>query len=186
MSRVVNGLQWAKELVERPSVIPKSRPRGPKAIGVRYEKALAKELGPVARHGVWFEYGDAEGRHYCQVDFLLELGERICIIESKYTWVASAYLQLERLYAPVLALAAGRPIEQIYCLQVCKNITFETRKFTKLWGKVEDALAAIPNSKNRFHTVQWLPGTPLWATPRRGIAGAIGKPLDLPAAFGKA
>lgn len=100
-ARVIRGLQWA-ERCERPSSIPVGRPRGAKAVGIRYEKALGKALGPSWEHGQWFSFRDINGQGYCQTDFLLILPNLAIILECKYSWVKTAYEQIEFLYTPVV------------------------------------------------------------------------------------
>ena len=61
-SRTIVGLESARALAGRPLSIPKGRPRGAKADGIRYEKLLAKALAPLGfEHGRWFEFVDANG-----------------------------------------------------------------------------------------------------------------------------
>ena len=48
--REVVGLRWVRRLEERPGCIPKGRPRGAKARGVRFEGAVA-EVFPEAEVG---------------------------------------------------------------------------------------------------------------------------------------
>lgn len=107
--RQVSGLRWAKRMEARPGFIPIGRPRGAKAQGIRYEKALGLALGPEARRGVWWEFEDAQGHGYCQTDFLLELAQGSVILEVKYTWVPEGHQQIEGLYGPVVAAALGKP-----------------------------------------------------------------------------
>ena len=107
MKRIVRGLKWARRLSGRPAAIPKGRPRGQKALGVRYERDFAREV-PEAMPGIWFEFEDSNGHGWCQVDFLLPWAGRVLVIEAKYTWVAEAQVELEGLYLPVVK-AAGLP-----------------------------------------------------------------------------
>lgn len=107
MSRVINGLVWAKPCA-RPRAIPASRPRGAKAAGLRYERALAAAL-PKAKHGQWFEFEDRNGPGWCQTDLLLELPSGVLVLESKYTWVPEGHQQVEDLYLPVVAKALAKP-----------------------------------------------------------------------------
>ena len=106
--------------------IPVGRPRGVKALGVRYERELAKELWE-AKRGVWFEFEDQRGHGFCQVDFLMKWGsgeaaKRPLVIEVKHTWTREAREELERLYLPIVWLASGRePIGVV----ICKRLTPE-------------------------------------------------------------
>jgi hypothetical protein len=119
MTRVIEGLRWAKLLDERPGFIPNSRPRGAKAMGLRYERALAKAM-PFAKRGLWFEFCDGNGLGVCQTDFIIELERGVLVLEVKYSWVSEAHLQLEGLYLPVVSMALARRARG---LVVCKNLT---------------------------------------------------------------
>lgn len=108
MSRVIQGLLWAKALSAKPACIPNGRARGAKAAGLRYERALAKAL-PSAKYGQWWEYEDVLGHGYCQTDLTLTVSGGTLILESKYSWVPEGHTQVELLYMPVVALATGKP-----------------------------------------------------------------------------
>lgn len=97
--RSIIGLQHA-EMCLRPAHIPKSKPKGAKAAGVRYEKELAAAL-PRATHGQWFRYFDLNGPGHCQVDLLIEGRKRIVLIECKLTDVETGIAQLRELYFPI-------------------------------------------------------------------------------------
>lgn len=164
----MQGLRWARELEARPTYIPVSRPRGVKAFGTRYEKILHAELGPGWLRGKWFEYEDSNGLGCCQVDFMGVQG-RLWLLETKYTWTLEGHEQLERLYAPVVALARGVEESSIGLVLVCKNLTARAMAQT---GRVADSLnVAMTNARPGVRTVlQWLPGTPVWASPpMRGV-----------------
>ncbi len=117
--RKVWGLRHARLLDERPRTIPKGRPRGAKAMGVRYEKALGEALGEVAESGRWFEFEDLNGRGYCQTDFLISLPDRLIVLECKYTWTHMGHLQMEELYFPVIRQMTKKKVSGIV---VCKNL----------------------------------------------------------------
>ena len=115
MTRRIEGLLWARR-AERPKALPKARPRGAKAAGVRYERACARAL-PKALPGLWWEFEDRAGRGYCQTDLVLIGSEGALVLECKYTWTEAAWDQLEGLYIPVLERALGRPC---WGAQMCK------------------------------------------------------------------
>lgn len=117
--RFVKGLITA-ESCQRPSNIPKSRPRGRKAAGLKYERDLAVGI-PRARHGQWFRFVDENGSGVCQTDVLLRTSVGIAILESKYTWTPAGHLQLEKLYIPVVEKA--NPGTPAFGLVVCKVLT---------------------------------------------------------------
>lgn len=121
MSRRVEGLIWARQC-SKPGCIPKSRPRGKKAAGLRYERDLAAAL-PGATHGQWFEFEDSAGHGWCQPDLFICGTEAIWVLEAKYTWKRGAQAQISRLYKPVLERVFGLPVRGIV---VCKVLTRET------------------------------------------------------------
>ncbi len=114
MSRVIAGLVSARAC-SRPSCIPKSRPRGKKAAGLRYERDLAKAVGGV--HGQWFEFQDSRGHGWCQPDLFFERDGVVFVLEAKYTWTEAGYRQLECLYKPVLGFALRK---RVFGMVVCK------------------------------------------------------------------
>jgi len=133
--RVVVGLKWARPC-GRPGCIPRSRPRGAKAQGVRYERALAKAL-PAARHGQWWEFEDRNGLGFCQTDLIWEADGRMVVLEVKYTWVWSGHTQLEQLYRPVVEAATGMGVSGIV---VCKNLIPEIPRTVHVTGELGAAL----------------------------------------------
>jgi hypothetical protein len=118
VARAITELVWSRALEGRPTCIPHARPRGAKAQGLRYERALARAL-PAAKHGQWFEYQDKNGHGYCQVDLMLQLLSGILILEAKYTWCPEGHAQIENLYIPVVSAAWGLPVAG---LVVCKRL----------------------------------------------------------------
>jgi hypothetical protein len=161
--RIVQGLYTAKRC-ERPSSIPVGRPRGAKAQGLRYERALASSL-PTAIHGQWFEFRDANGPGWCQTDLLLTVDDYVVVLESKYTWTAVGHSQVELLYKPVLQMALRK---QVLGIVVCKVLTNGMNGIAVTGNLAE----AIELSKTERVALHWLGkselslGTPL----RRGEA----------------
>ncbi len=121
--RHIKGLISADSCA-RPSNIPKSRPRGRKAAGLKYERDLACGLklgkAPIW-HGQWFKFVDANGIGVCQTDILLKTGLGIAILESKYTWTPDGHTQLDKLYIPVVEKA--HPGTPAFGIVVCKVLT---------------------------------------------------------------
>lgn len=117
--RFIKGLVQAVPC-PRPSCIPKSRPRGRKAAGLKYERDLAAGV-PHAIHGQWFKFVDLNGGGYCQPDIMIRTQVGIAILESKYTWTEAGHLQVERLYVPVVEKA--NPGVPAFGLVVCKVLT---------------------------------------------------------------
>lgn len=164
MVRRIRGLKWARELTRRPNCIPLGRPRGLKALGVRYEKALAKAL-PEADHGRWFEYEDEGGHGYGQADFILgcavasSLTRQTILLEAKYTWTREGHDQMEWLYGP-LVRATRRLEARPGTILVCRALTAETRNLAfRVVDCLEEALALA--RPDRRVVLQWLPSTPL-------------------------
>lgn len=122
MSREVQGLRWVRALEARPGCIPKGRPRGAKRAGVKFEDALAREW-PEALHGIWWEYEDSQGRGFAQTDLLWKLPSQVIIGEAKLTWRKEAYVQLRRLYFPLVWAAFGLPVGGVV---ICRNVTQDT------------------------------------------------------------
>ena len=132
--REVKGLRWAR-VVDRPRCVPVGRPRGAKLRGVKFERALAV-MWPFASHGVWFEFEDAAGHGYAQADFVWPQSGGWIVGEAKLTWRREAYVQLRRLYWPLVeAVWGGAPRG----LVVCRNVTRETPQ-VEVVGSLPEAL----------------------------------------------
>lgn len=137
MTRAVTNVTYSAPCL-RPSFIPASRPRGAKALGLRYERAFAKAV-PSATHGQWFQYTDDSGPGWCQPDFLLESRKRVVIIEVKLTDYLGALAQIENLYRPVLR--AAYPEKKVLGLVVLRHLS-ATPKGVKVWSSLREALSA--------------------------------------------
>lgn len=59
---------------------------------------------PEWKAGLWFQYLQASSGkpRYCQVDGLLQLDDKLVIVEIKYQHCVDAYFQLNNLYLPVI------------------------------------------------------------------------------------
>ena len=122
MSRKVEGLVWAKR-ADVPVFPPTRRSRGPKALGLRYERQIKAAL-PAAEAGIWWQFQDENGPGACQTDFLLLGREFALVLEAKYTYTQDAWPQLFELYRPVVERATGRAFLGV---QICKILTPEAR-----------------------------------------------------------
>lgn len=120
--RKVLGLQSAG-LAENPWGKP-PRPKGAKALGLRFERAVGKVL-PQALHGQWLRFVDNNGPGYCCPDFLVAQGATLWVLECKLTDWDEAEAQLEGLYRPVLGLLWSGPIR---CITVARNLSPHTRR----------------------------------------------------------
>ena len=134
--REIMGLKWVQVLVGRPECIPKGRPRGAKREGVKFEDEVSASAAIDADHGVWFEFDDAGGHGFAQVDFLWHLAGAVVVGEAKLTWRPEAYVQLRRLYFPLVAAALGAKVGGVV---ICKNLTRATPKEEVVW-EVGEAL----------------------------------------------
>ena len=111
-SRKLSHVEWAHEC-EAPSWARAKRLRGTKALGVSYERKLAKVLPSGTLHGPWFIYRGDSRVGYCQPDFLLRGKSELAVLEAKLTDVEAAWEQLTHLYAPVLRRCYGKEILRV-------------------------------------------------------------------------
>jgi hypothetical protein len=107
MAHQITNLTWAARATS-PWPKPRGR-RGTKALGLRYERSVAKALGTKVEHNPWFQFRDGTHQGYCSPDLLLEDFPKnmALVLEVKLTNWRSAWDQLELLYLPVLTLALG-------------------------------------------------------------------------------
>jgi hypothetical protein len=150
--RKIEGLRYAA-LSERPPGLPRTRPRGTKALGLRFERALARAL-PGAKHGQWFYFVDRNGPGYCQPDLYLDSGGYIVVFEAKLTDCAQAKGQILDLYAPVLAKALGKPVQGIIVVRHLTQVSDLTEVRPSL------ALARIA-ARTSVPILHWLGRGPL-------------------------
>ncbi len=100
MSRKLSGLIWAKHSPLPPKAY-NSRPRGTKALGLRYEKKVAAAI-PDAEHGKWFTFQDRNGYGWCQIDLLFSRRGQLYVVECKLSDYWAARSQIDWLYRPIL------------------------------------------------------------------------------------
>jgi len=101
LPRRLVAVEWAHKC-EVPDFARTKRASGTRALGLAYERKLAKVLPAGALHGQWFIYR-ADGRvGYCQPDFLLKGKSEVAVLEAKLADVELAWDQLKCLYTPVL------------------------------------------------------------------------------------
>jgi hypothetical protein len=156
VTRRIQGLEWARQLTERPAGIPVGHPRGRKAAGVRYERLVAAAIAG-AQAGCWWEFRDQVGVGVCQTDLLLVGKSSALVLECKYTCTPDAWVQLEQLYGPVVSRALGLPV---LLVQVCKVLTPKA-------GEVARELPeAIASARSGRRVVLHWPGVGrLWPRP---------------------
>lgn len=138
MSRIISDLKWAEALDGWPDHIPRPRSRGVKALGRRYEAAVARQLGSEATRGQWWTYRDAHGPGLCQTDLVIPGASWVVVLECKHTWIAEGMDQLHYLYLPVVGMATGK---RVLGVQVCKHMVpyASGAIFTDLESAVEAA-----------------------------------------------
>lgn len=156
MHRVIEGLRWAERRAEGPWGGRGSRPRGAKALGVAYEKVLAREL-PDAKRGQWWEFEDANGLGWCQTDLLLEGRESALVLEAKLSWVMQGHSQLELLYRPVVELALGKPMLGVV---VCKALRSGMPASVHVVSDLPSALILARSAKRPV--LHWIGSGPLF------------------------
>lgn len=132
--RIIERLRWAQR-GENPHT-KVSRPRGAKALGLRYERSVGKALGAGWVAGPWFEYADNHGRGFCQPDFLFHTVQGALILECKLTDTPVAESQLKDLYYPVVSEALGCAVRGII---VVKHLTPATER-RRVVGSLAEAL----------------------------------------------
>lgn len=162
--RIIRGLLWAHQAARAPHQ-PTKRRRGAKAIGLRYEKALAKAL-PSARHGLWFEFADANGRGFCQPDFLIELFGVPFVLETKLRDCCGGLAQIAELYQPVMSMVLGK---RVCGIAIVRTLSALPPSITAHQGLREAANAALGGTPS---VLLWREGYPLVLGPHKGAAGA--------------
>lgn len=163
-ARQIYRLKTAVALSEKPACIPQGRPRGAKAAGIRFEKAVFEALSgpagglstprgdaPSCIRGQWFEFEDENGCGYCQPDIIYPfLPDFFAVIEVKYTLVPGAHQKLTNLYLPVVSKALKSATAGVV---IVKNLDPRYRR-----GKIfTDLRTAAEVSFNRGYPtlVQW-------------------------------
>lgn len=124
MTRVIEGLQLAWRLGERPPGLPVNRPRGSKRDGLGFERAVGEALPSGGIGGAWWAFRDSNGNGVCQTDWLLEGKRSVLVIECKLGQHWEAWRQIEKLYSPVVGRALGKPV---FGVQVCKILRRDFR-----------------------------------------------------------
>lgn len=152
--RLISGLLWARPAEKAP--FRQGKGRGAKAAGLRYERALARSL-PGGWHGHWYEFEDRNGRGFCQPDLVLVWKGRLVVLEAKYTWVAEAHSQIERLYRPVLEMAHGHGVGGVV---VCRGLVPGMPPALPVIRDLPSALALAISSPS-CPVLHWLGEAPL-------------------------
>src|SRR5215207_3136698 len=144
MTHCLQELRRCHRLVARPSFIPASRPRGTKALGLRFERrvgALLKRSFADVHSGEWFEYLDARRVGVCQIDHYVVLNSHIILLECKLSESEAAWPQMKNLYAPILERHYGLGVARV---QVCRHLRTGRRL-------IADLSAARPGGEFLWH-----------------------------------
>lgn len=114
--RQVEGeVLWAKFSTQPEFAKRQRRRSGARLRGKQYEAkvgaALAAEYAERLLLAPWIEFQDESGKHWCQPDGLLLNVQSgiITIIEIKYQHTPDAWLQLRRLYQPIVDFLFSTP-----------------------------------------------------------------------------
>lgn len=113
-------------LPAKPEFIPQPRYRGVKAIGIGYERKIARYLkallGGRAVHNPWYRFVDADGEGWCCPDIVVlpKDSEPLVIVECKLTATKTCEPKAKGLYLPVVQHLY--PEQPIRLIQVCKNL----------------------------------------------------------------
>lgn len=126
-TREIQGLEWA-QWADPPSWA-RERVRGytpQQKAGLAYERRFGQYLSQsrlpadaLLLGGPWIEFLDRNGTGFAQPDFLLISPRGAYIFECKLKENTKAWIQLFRLYSPLLAFMLRRPLKRV---QVCKNL----------------------------------------------------------------
>lgn len=155
----VHALSFAAPCL-RPATIPFTRPRGVRAVGLRYEKAVAKAIAKryprETTHGQWFTYDDNGDRRSCQTDVLISWldGTGHIVFEVKLSDREGAREKLEEFYVPIVGLALGASCAAIV---VTRHLSKDS-DLTKVCDSLERAIAL---SKTCIPTLHWLGRGPI-------------------------
>lgn len=144
MTHCLQNLQRCYRLAKRPSFIPVSRPRGTKALGLRFERrvgALLRRQFHEVHSGEWFEFVDAKRQGVCQIDHYIVLHSHIILCECKLSEAEAAWPQMKDLYAPILERHYGLPVARV---QIVRHL----RTGRKL---IDNLFAAQPNGEYLCH-----------------------------------
>lgn len=115
---------------ETENPFPKSRLKGVKAEGVRFEKAVVLRLRSLfAReqvlHNPWYKYYDELGSGIGSPDVLVVSSKWLLLGECKRTFRAEAFAKLQHFYLPLVA--AVWPGRYYGLVQFCKHLSPEAK-----------------------------------------------------------
>ncbi len=149
--RRIEGLHWVHP---RANPWPKTRLRGTRAAGLRFQRAVARAI-PLGQADQWFEFSDRHGLGYCSPDLILVGSRLIVALECKLTAVPEADAQLADLYLPILAHHYGREARGIVVVRHLRPQVDQSRVRTALRDCLKDA------SESFFPILHWLGRGPI-------------------------
>lgn len=117
--RQVRGL-WKVELHDQGPFTKEPRLKGKAAEGIRYQRKIHRLMEPLESFGPlleepWFRYADTYGVHWCRPDSVLELHDRVLVVEAKLSLrrYEDAMTQLNKLYRPVVGEFFSKPVAMV-------------------------------------------------------------------------
>lgn len=150
-ARRIEGLHWVQP---RANPWPRTRLRGSRAAGIRFQKATARAI-PGARTDKWFEFFDSHGLGYCSPDIILPFGGEVFVLECKLTATDEADVQLSGLYLPVVSHHTKRAARGIIVVRHLRPQVDLSRVRTGLRSCLRDATPAY------FPILHWLGRGPI-------------------------
>ena len=122
----------------RPQWLRPGRPRGSRAAGLAYERALGRVI-PRAVHGQWFQYIEDGEPKWCQTDFHVVGAKSVVIFEAKLANYAEAFAKLKDLYLPVGRLAwPERRVGGVIVLKSVANVPEGVAIFENLRDAIDN------------------------------------------------
>lgn len=145
----------AAEWSDRPDFARSSGRTASQRKGLRYERKIEEDLkelyGDSLKCGPWIKFTDRRGTGYAQPDFIVDLPDRVLIIECKLTYKPKAKDKLRRVYARLIRMLNSKPR---LCVQVCRGFGGWLDPGTEL--TTLETLASIPFKDRDYLVVhQW-------------------------------
>lgn len=84
---------------------------------------LREVFGKKVEYHQWIEFDDKNGIGFCEPECFVVLPDKVLLVECKRTGSTIGRAQMIELYAPLLNLLLGLPIQM---LQICKHVTSAT------------------------------------------------------------
>jgi len=112
-------------LCDRPSHIPRTRPRGAPGKGISFERAFGRHAAGLFSSrrlfaDQWITFFDDHGQGFANLDGFVVGEGGLVLWECKLTQQPEAFAQMEQRYVPLLS--ALYPNVPLSTLQVCRNL----------------------------------------------------------------